>query len=181
MPTTDGQNLYYNVKELPQAYNISSGDFLLVENSTGTNIIDFSNFVITLDNTTFGTTITTNTTNIAALSSTVSSLSTSITTSNTKAIFSIAGASASISLISSYNIVTNPAPSIAGGSFDLYFSTPFQNANYLVTTHIEDPNMDSRVVILSSWPSGIRLAVKKLSTLTAYTSAARASIQIQQF
>jgi hypothetical protein len=48
--------LTVNIKKLPIINDISSGDFLIVETTDGTNILDFRNFLITLDNTTFGST-----------------------------------------------------------------------------------------------------------------------------
>lgn len=58
MPCVDNKNLIYNIKELPETFSIAAGDMLVVETEDGTNIMDFNNFVIGLDNTTFGTTIT---------------------------------------------------------------------------------------------------------------------------
>lgn len=48
--------LTVNIKKLPIISDINKGDFLIVETIEGTNILDFRNFLITLDNTTFGPT-----------------------------------------------------------------------------------------------------------------------------
>lgn len=58
-----------SIKQLPQITEINNGDLLLVQTPNSTNTLDFENFVIGLENTTFGTTITKNTTDIDALSS----------------------------------------------------------------------------------------------------------------
>lgn len=75
MPCVDNKDLIYNVKELPETFAVAAGDLLLIETDDGTNIMDFTNFVIGLDNTTFGTTITQHSTDITALSSDVATLS----------------------------------------------------------------------------------------------------------
>ena len=80
MACTDGKNTYLNIKELPEISDVISGDFLIVETPNATSILDFANFVITLDNTTFGDVITTNTTNTLLLSSQVISLSSEVNT-----------------------------------------------------------------------------------------------------
>jgi hypothetical protein len=46
-----------NVKDLPQLEEVINGNFLIVENQLGTNIIDFKNFVIGPDNASFYNTI----------------------------------------------------------------------------------------------------------------------------
>ena len=80
MACTDGKNTYLNIKELPEISDVISGDFLIVETPNATSILDFANFVITLDNTTFSDIITTNTTNTLLLSSQVISLSSEVNT-----------------------------------------------------------------------------------------------------
>ena len=78
MPCVNEKDLIYNVKELPETFAVAAGDLLLIETDGGTTIMDFANFVIGLDNTTFGTTITQHSTDIAALSSDVATLSSKI-------------------------------------------------------------------------------------------------------
>ena len=73
MPCSDNDKLIYNIKELPEAFSLTSGDLFIVEDTEGTKILAFDNFIIDLDNTTFGTTITQNATDIVALSSELSS------------------------------------------------------------------------------------------------------------
>ena len=71
MPCSDNDKLIYNIKELPEAFSLTSGDLFIVEDTEGTKILDFDNFIIGLDNTTFGTTVTQNATDIVALSTAV--------------------------------------------------------------------------------------------------------------
>jgi hypothetical protein len=47
-------NVYINIRDLPQVFNVTGGDFLVVENAQGTSIIDFKDIIITADQTTFG-------------------------------------------------------------------------------------------------------------------------------
>lgn len=57
-----------NIKDLPPLGEIRDGDSLIVETEQGTFLLDFENFIVPLDNTTFAATVSTNTTNIAAVS-----------------------------------------------------------------------------------------------------------------
>jgi len=81
MPCVDKKDLIYNIKELPETFSIASGDLLVVETEEGTNILDYNNFIIGLDNTTFGTTVTQNSTDLNTLFTEVESLSTAIDSS----------------------------------------------------------------------------------------------------
>ena len=71
MACTDGKNTYLNIKELPVINDIVPGDFMIIETPSATSILDFQNFLITLDNTTFGGVIAQNTTDIVDLSSSI--------------------------------------------------------------------------------------------------------------
>ena len=79
--------IFINIKDLPEITEPKNGDFILVETSTGTHIIDFKNFIMPTVNTVITTTveqnttaILTNTTNIATVSSSVTNLSSSMGT-----------------------------------------------------------------------------------------------------
>lgn len=61
-------NVNINIKDLPQVFNIASGDFLIVENDQGTNIIDFKDIIITPEQTSFSTGLSTLTTAVNTLS-----------------------------------------------------------------------------------------------------------------
>lgn len=67
-------DLFVNIKSLPATYDVNVGDYLIVETTTGTRIIDFKDFLITLDNTTFKSIIEAQSTAIIELSTTVNSL-----------------------------------------------------------------------------------------------------------
>lgn len=69
MASTTKNNLYVNIKELPVISDVNNGDFLIVETDVGTSIIDFQDFLITLDNTTFKYTFNNLQTTVQALSS----------------------------------------------------------------------------------------------------------------
>ena len=73
-----------SIKQLPQVTEINNDDLILVQTPNATNTLLFSNFVIGLDNTTFGSTITQNSTDIETLSSTlttdINTLSTNLDT-----------------------------------------------------------------------------------------------------
>jgi len=65
---------YSNILDLPQVTNIGSGDFLIIEQPEGTNIIDYSDVLWTLDNMTFSLTISGHEDRITVLESQVQSL-----------------------------------------------------------------------------------------------------------
>jgi len=50
---TKGDNIYVNIKELPQLDEMQPGDLLVVETDTGTNVIDYTNFILPPENVTF--------------------------------------------------------------------------------------------------------------------------------
>lgn len=80
--------IFINIKDLPEITEPSNGEYLLIETSTGTHIIDFANFVIPTANTVITTTVEQNTTAILNLSASYTegdnALSASIDTTNTK-------------------------------------------------------------------------------------------------
>lgn len=80
--------IFINIKDLPEITEPSNGEYLLIETSTGTHIIDFANFVIPTANTVITTTVEQNTTAILNLSTSYTagddSLSASIDATNTK-------------------------------------------------------------------------------------------------
>ena len=61
-------NVNINIKDLPQVFNITSGDYLIVENDQGTNIIDFKDIIISPEQTSFSTGLTSVQSDIATLS-----------------------------------------------------------------------------------------------------------------
>jgi len=149
MACTDGTKTYVNIKELPEISDINNGDFLIVETPNGTNILDYQNLLVTLDNTTFGDLITTNTTNIvtlstdlAALSSTTASIDqintlnaavvalTSATATDTYAVFSLSGYNAAgPKLIRGSNIYSTEFNSLLS-CVKITFTTRFKDTNY---------------------------------------------------
>jgi hypothetical protein len=80
--------IFINIKDLPEITEPNNGEYLLIETSTGTHIIDFANFIIPTANTVITTTVEQNTTAIlnlsAAYTSSDNSLSANIDATNTK-------------------------------------------------------------------------------------------------
>lgn len=81
-----------NVKDLPQLEEVINGNFLIVENQFGTNIIDFKNFVIGPDNASFYNTIISLSTYSVSMSGTVNSGFKSLTAFTLSAINTKVGA-----------------------------------------------------------------------------------------
>jgi hypothetical protein len=73
--------LTVNIKNLPIVTDINKGDFLIVETSEGTNILDFRNFLITLDNTTFAPTFLDYNTRINTVSADLNTINNTLSTS----------------------------------------------------------------------------------------------------
>ena len=69
-----------NIKELPKSDSITSGDYFLIETPAGTELLDFDNFVIDQDNTTFAAELQTN---VTTLSTAVTAVSASVDMTNT--------------------------------------------------------------------------------------------------
>ena len=80
--------IFINIKDLPEITEPNNGEYLLIETSTGTHIIDFANFIIPTANTVITTSVEQNTTAILSLSASYiagdNSLSANIDTANTK-------------------------------------------------------------------------------------------------
>ena len=74
-----------SIKQLPTANSIEDGNFIIIQTENSTNKLDFKDFVVGLENTTFQNTIETNTTNIESLSSTKANINNAILTGNTTA------------------------------------------------------------------------------------------------
>lgn len=53
-----------NIKKIPEVHEINIGDLILIETKEGTRVIDYENFVITENNTTFLPTLSSHTTSI---------------------------------------------------------------------------------------------------------------------
>ena len=155
MPCVDNKDLIYNVKELPETFAVAAGDLLLIETDDGTNIMDFANFVIGLDNTTFGTTITQHSTDIAALSSDVTTLSSKIDTdiitlsaavigNTTKALITLSAQDVNgPRLINSTNITS---VEFENNKIRFNFTTNFTTAAYLVLPAASTINGSNEVV-----------------------------------
>ena len=80
--------IFINIKDLPEITEPNNGEYLLIETSTGTHIIDFANFIIPTANTVITTAVEQNTTAIlnisAAYTAGDNSLSADLDTTNTK-------------------------------------------------------------------------------------------------
>ena len=75
---TIGDNIYVNIKELPSIEEVQPGDYLIIETDTGTNICDFTNFILPPENVTFYGEIETLQTDVLILSSAIQSNTTLI-------------------------------------------------------------------------------------------------------
>jgi hypothetical protein len=70
--------VFINIKDLPELTEVANGDYLLIENATGTHIIDFKNFVIPSENTLLTTTVNQNISAVTQLFSDVSVMSSTL-------------------------------------------------------------------------------------------------------
>lgn len=72
-----GDNIYVDYKELPVVDQIIPGNFLVIETETGSNLLDFKNFIVGPENVNFYGDVIQNSSNISALSTNVIFLSSS--------------------------------------------------------------------------------------------------------
>ena len=63
--------VFVNIKDLPELTTISNGDYIVVENSAGTHIVNFENFIIPPENNALSNTVTDYTNAVVVISSTV--------------------------------------------------------------------------------------------------------------
>lgn len=68
MPCNDRDRLLYNIRELPEVFNIEPVDLFVVETLDGTSIVSFDNIIIDLPQTTFEVAFNKHTTDIIELS-----------------------------------------------------------------------------------------------------------------
>lgn len=72
--------IFINIKDLPELTEIKNGDYIVIENATGTHIIDFQNFLIPTSNSVITTVVDQNTNGLIVLSAQSNTNSTSIAT-----------------------------------------------------------------------------------------------------
>lgn len=60
--------VFINIKDLPEVTEINNGDYILLETSTGTHIIDFQNFILPSNNIALTTNVVENSNSIITLS-----------------------------------------------------------------------------------------------------------------
>jgi hypothetical protein len=77
MPVTT--EIYKNILDLPKINTIGNGDYIIIETLGGTAILDFKDFIISRNNTTFYYTISSNSTKIDELSGSIDTLSVNTT------------------------------------------------------------------------------------------------------
>ena len=87
-----------SIKQLPTANSIEDGNFIIIQTENSTNKLDFKDFVVGLENTTFQNTIETNTTSVEILSSTKANINNAILTGTTT-VTNIVGNEAGDSLV----------------------------------------------------------------------------------
>ena len=193
MPCINRDNVIYNVRELPEIFSVADGDLLIIETENGTNILDFENFVIGIDNTTFGSTLSTNTTDIAALSSSfdtlsstlnnsVDALSSSVITSNTKALFTLsAWDEYGVRIHQSNNIAS---AEVDGGIIRFNFISNFLTEDYLVlpSASIVNTAGDIAMIVLSDRSTNfVELSVVDPVTDQRAAAAANIGFKLESF
>jgi hypothetical protein len=193
MPCVDNKNLIYNIKELPETFAVAAGDLLLIETDDGTNIMDFANFVIGLDNTTFGTTITQHSTDIAALSSDVDALSSKVDEdiatlsaaaigNTTKALITLSAQDATGPILINGTNITSVE--FESNKIRFNFTNNFTNAAYLVLPAagvINDINEVVQFVESEKQTNYLDLSAVNITDGSLALSAATLGFQIQTF
>ena len=163
---------------------------MIIETSTGTSIIDYQNFLVTLDNTTFGDQVVQNTTDIATLSTSFNTLSSELTAdiaslsattarTNTFVVFSLANYTDTTSpvILKSSN-VSNVTLDTATSAVSIEYYTNFNDANYCITTGVTNGNNPVVVHNTITSTNGATFNILSAAKLTAFSTANKVSIQI---
>ena len=74
MPCSDRDKIIYNIKELPEVFNVEPVDLFIIENLAGTSIVSFDNIIFDLTQTTFEASFNKHTSDIIELSASVEAL-----------------------------------------------------------------------------------------------------------
>ena len=195
MPCVDNKDLIYNIKELPETFSVGSGDLFIIETDEGTNIMNYDNFVIGLDNTTFGTTITDHSADISILYTDVDELSAKVerdiatlsatTVGNTtKALITLSTpASGGPTIINSTNIASVEHEE-NNTIVRFNFKTNFDNAAYMILPTAATVNSSNEVVQFvesDKQTNYVDLSAVNLTDGTLALSAATIGFQIQTF
>ena len=151
-----------NIKDLPQLEQILDGNFLVVENTTGTNKLDFSDFVVGPNNTSFYNTIANDIVSLSGNAATTNSSLTSLSSST-------------LSALSSFNTrIQEISSNLNQVSFYYYTGNVFKNLNQnLAFTNFVYPsnlillNSDIKVAHSSEYFLSASAFFHTLSTLTA--------------
>ncbi len=193
MPCINRDNVIYNVRELPEVFSVAAGDLLLIETENGTNILDFENFVIGVDNTTFGSTLSSNTTDIATLSSSfntlsssvdssIAALSSSVITSNTKALITLSGWDAyGVQIHQSNNIAS---AEVDGSVIRFNFISNFLNEDYLIlpSAGVVNATGELALVVLSDKSTNfVELSVIDCGTDDRVATAKNIGFKLESF
>jgi hypothetical protein len=96
---------FINIKDLPELSEIRNGDYIIVESTTGTHLIDFKNFIMPTDNTIISNTVAQNTNAILSLSTAKDTSATTLSSDLEIAKNSISTLSNSVTNLSSKNIL----------------------------------------------------------------------------
>ena len=142
-----------NITNLPKASEIKSGDYIILETDTGTEIIDYKDFIIGSNNITFWPRLSGNTTNITSLSTVQVSLSSEIASFRT-IVSNVSGLSGIVwkdAWSDSYTYKSSHAVSYNNSSF------------IALTENINEQPVDSSGILNSNWNY---LAKASIGTLT---------------
>jgi len=116
--------VYINIKDLPELTEINNGEYIIVETSTGTHIINFENFLLPINNTVITTTVNQN---ASAFNTSVTDLSLNLTSNSIK----IDTLSTNLTTVSALATDLNSNASIT----DSTISTLSTNLNTLSTSY----------------------------------------------
>jgi len=98
--------VFINIKDLPEITQPNNGDYIIIETSTGTHLLDFANLVIPTTNTVITTTVDQNTTailNNTAAINTISAINETLSTTVDQNTTAILNNTAAINTISAIN------------------------------------------------------------------------------
>jgi len=135
--------IYEEIPNLPEISEIDNGMYIIVQSDSGTNILDYENLLIGVDNVTFDSLITTNSTDIATLSSDLANTDSDIAAVN-----------------STLNGVMTVAYLLSGGSSGVSFDT---TAYTLPVNFIQSNTVDGNLANAPSTLNGVTSATNVIN------------------
>ena len=161
------KEVFVNIKDLPEITEVIPGHYIIIETPTGTQIVDFENFILPASNTLITTSVTQQADSIATLNTNYIVLSTTLNTNTT---------SLSNAITANYNVFSTEINTLSG-KIDLL------NPIYIGFCKITIPanNSSGNNIITPSIPSSLTLTTDDFMIFPANTYASNNPAYVLSF